>query len=182
MSTTVTGTQNSIINRMIGAAMLNVATYEEVEADTTATGQAAIVVVLVAIAGAIGLIRVGGPGIILGPINAVVGWLIWSGVTYLVGTRVFNGTATWGELLRTLGFAQTPGLLNVLGFVPGLGALIRLVVGLWVLVAGVIAIRQALDIDTGKAVLTAILSFIAVIVITALLATVFGVSAAAFRM
>jgi hypothetical protein len=146
----------SIVDRMRGAAALDVATYEEVENDLNATGQAAIVVVIAAIASGIGNYFHGGSGIIGGIVSAILGWLSWAGITYFIGTRFFGGTATWGELLRTLGFAQSPGILMILGLIPVLGGLVRLVVAIWLLVAGIVAIRQALDIDTGKAVLVAL--------------------------
>ena len=160
----------SIVDRMKGAAMLDIATYEEVEADTTATGQAAVVVAIVAVASAIGALRDGGASIIGGLVAAFIGWLIWSGVTYLIGTRVFGGTATWGELLRTIGFAQSPGVLLVLGIIPVVGLLVRFAVWIWTLVAGIIAIRQALDFSTGKAILTALLGWLCMMVLVALLA------------
>src|SRR5690349_20426942 len=131
----------SIVDRMRGAAMLDVATYEEVEHDERATGQAAVVVLIVAICSAIGAIWRGGPGIISGAITAIVGWLVWAGVTYLIGDKLLGGTATWGELLRTLGFAQSPGVLMIFGIIPILGGLVRIIVAIWLLVAGVIAIR-----------------------------------------
>lgn len=154
--------RRSMIDRMKGAAMLHVGTYEEVEADSTATAQAAGVVALVAVAQAIGSAGHGGGGIIGGAIAALLGWLVWSGVTYLIGDKLLGGTATWGELLRTIGFAQTPGLLAVLGFVPLVGRLVAVVVAIWMLVAGIIAIRQALDFGTGKAILTATLGWLAI--------------------
>ena len=165
-----TPAQRSIVDRMKGAATLDIATYEEVEADTTATGQAAAVVGIVAVASAIGALRGGGLSIIGGLVAAFVGWLVWSGVTYLIGAKVFGGTATWGELLRTIGFAQSPGVLLVLGLIPILGWLVRFVVWIWLLIAGVIAIRQALDFSTGKAVLTALLGWLCMMVLVALLA------------
>ena len=175
MGTSVPGGQGSIVSRMIGAAMLNTATYEEVEADTTATGQAAVVVVLVAICSAIGLIWMGGMrAIIAGPIRALISWVVWSGVTYLVGTRLFHGTATWGELLRTIGFAQSPGVFMLVGLIPVIGWLAFPIVAIWQLVAGVIAIRQALDFDTGKAILTALVGFVAMMVISWLVLTPLG--------
>jgi len=152
---------------MLGAARLDTAVYEAVEADRTATSQAAAVVAIVAVASAIGAARGGGGSIVGALIGAFIGWLIWSGVTYLVGTRVFDGTATWGELLRTLGFAQSPGVLYVFGFVPVLGWLVRAVVAVWILVAGIVAIRQALDFTTGRAILTALLGWLALVVVTA---------------
>jgi hypothetical protein len=149
--------------------MLDVATYEEVEADESATGQAAVVVALAAVASAIGAIGRGGlTGMIMGLVMAIVGWLAWAGITYFVGTRLFKGTATWGELLRTIGFAQAPGILLVLAIIPVLGMLVRIAVTIWVLVAGIVAIRQALDFDTGKAVMTALVGWLVMVVLTAI--------------
>lgn len=155
----------SMTQRMMGAARLQVATYEEVEADETATGQAALVVLVVAAAQAIGSAGAGLTGIVFGVLAAFLGWMVWAGVTYLVGDKLLGGTATWGELLRTLGFAQAPGVLYVFAAIPLLGALVRLVVVVWVLVAGIIAIRQALDFGTGKAVATAFIGWLALAVL-----------------
>ena len=155
-------TSRSIIDRMKGAAVLDAATYEDVEADTTATGQAAAVVALVAVAQAIGAVGLGATYIIAGILAAFLGWLVWAGVTYLIGDKLLGGTATWGELLRTLGFAQTPGLLYILAFLPMLGPVLRFVVAVWVLVAGIVALRHALDFGTGKAILTAVLGWLAI--------------------
>ena len=164
--------RHSWTDRMKGAALLNNDTYEEVEADQTATGQAAGVVALVAVAQAIGGAGEGGSGILAGAISALLGWLLWAGITYLIGGKLLGGTATWGELLRTLGFAQTPGVLYVLGFIPVLGGIIRFAVAIWVLIAGIIAIRQALDVGTGKAILTAVLGWLVIVLPLAILAAV----------
>ena len=158
----------SMTERMLGAARLDVATYEEVEHDASATGQAAVVVAIVAVASAIGAIGGDGAGPIGALIGAVIGWLVWAGITYLIGDKLLGGTASWGELLRTLGFAQSPGVLFVLGIVPLLGGVVRAVVGVWILIAGVIAIRQALDFSTGKAILTVILGWLAMMLLAML--------------
>ncbi len=165
-----TPSRGSITKRMVGAAKLDPATYEEVEADGTATVQAAGVVALVALARGIGGLDDGAPGLVLGIVASILGWLAWAGVTYLIGDKLLGGTATWGELLRTLGFAQTPGLFGVLAAIPLLGWLVGLGVALWVLVAGIVAIRQALDVGTGKAILTAFLGWLAIAIPTAVLA------------
>lgn len=172
----------SITDRMMRAAKLDAQLYEEVEHDQSATSQALTVVVIVALAGGIGsalnMMTMNMAGFVLQAfigalVTAILGWLIWSGLAYLIGTKVFGGVATYGELLRTVGFAYSPGLLNILSFVPGLGGLLSVVVGIWILVAVIVAMRQALDFDTGKAVLTAIVGFIAYIVIAGVLG-VFG--------
>jgi hypothetical protein len=139
---------------MLGAAFLDVATFEEVEHDQGATGQAAAVVVMVAAAQAIGSWG-GGPSRMIGAaLAALIGWIAWAGITWIIGNRVFGGTATWGEMLRTLGFAQSPGLLGVLGGSPFLGRFLSWFVPLWVAVAAFVAIRQALDFGNVKTFLT----------------------------
>ena len=164
------GQPRSMFERMKRAAMLDVDTYEEVEADTTATGQAGAVVALVAVAQGIGAAGNGVTGIVGGIVIALMSWLIWSGITYLVGDKLLGGTATWGELLRTLGFAQSPGVLGIFAILPVVGGLVRFAIPIWVLVTGIIAIRQALDFSTGKAVLTAIIGWMALVIPTAILA------------
>ena len=168
--------QRSIVDRMKGAAMLDVNTYEEVEADVGATGQAFVVVIIVAICAAIGGADAGLRGIIVGPIMAVLGWLVWSAVTMFVGTKLFGGTAYMGELLRTLGFAQAPGVFLILGIIPFFGGLIAFAVGIWQLVCGIVAIRQALDFDTGKAILTALVGWLVVVVLGVIMSMVFGIA------
>lgn len=167
-------TSSSLVGRAVGAALLNVDTYEAVEADRNATVQAGIVVGIVAIASAIGASGSGAGGMVGGIVSAFAGWLIWAGATNLVGTKLFGGTADWGELLRTLGFAQAPGVLMILGVIPILGTLVGGVVGIWVLITGIVAIRQALDFGTGKAILTAIVSAVLVLIAGAVIGAIFG--------
>jgi hypothetical protein len=171
---------SSFTERMIGAAMLNVAIYEEVEHDESATGQAAVVVVLAAIASAIGSAGEGVGAALAGLLSALFGWLLWAGVTYFVGTKLFGGIATWGELLRTLGFAQAPRLLLVAAIVPILGVLVALVVAIWSIVAAVIAVRQALDVDTAKAIFTILVSLVVVILIMIPIGIIFGIGGMMF--
>ena len=137
-----------MLARMLGAARLNVHTFEEVESDSGATMQAMIVVILVSIAGAIGGLTGGPLGLIAGLIFGLIQWAAWAGVTFFIGTTIFKTPEThadWGQLARTTGFAQTPGLLKVLSFLPAVGPLIFLVASIWQLVTMVIAVRQALD-------------------------------------
>jgi hypothetical protein len=154
--------RRSIVDRMRGAAMLDIATYEEVEADASATGQAGIVVAIAAVCSAIGAIGHEEFDIFGALFVTLVGWLIWAGLTYLIGAKIFGGTATWGELLRTLGFAQAPRVLLVFGIIPVFGYFVWFAIAIWVLVAGIIAIRQALDFSTQKALLTALIGWLIV--------------------
>jgi hypothetical protein len=139
----------SFTDRMIRAAKLDVAIYEEVEADTGAMGQAMSVVILSSVAAGVGTIRITGVnGLILGTIVALLGWFIWAFLTYYIGTRLLpepQTKADYGELLRTIGFSSSPGILRILAIVPMLGTILNIIVGIWMLVAMVIAVRQALD-------------------------------------
>lgn len=160
--------QASIIDRMIRAARLEPQLYEEVEHDQSATGQALLVVVLGSIAAGIGALSGGIGGLIVGIIAALVGWAAYAFIAYWVGTNIFKGphtSANWGELLRTLGFANSPRVLLVLTVIPIVGIFVGLAVFVWILVATVIAIRQALDFDTGRAIATAVVSLLAQFVI-----------------
>lgn len=125
--------------------------YEEVEADRGAMRQAVAVVLLVSVADAIGLSRTGTAGLqslVVGVLAAVAGWITWAVLTYLIGTRLLPTPETRsdvGELMRTLAFASTPGLARVLGLIPVVGVPIYIVATIWMLVAMVVAVRQALD-------------------------------------
>jgi hypothetical protein len=173
--------KRSLTDRMVRAARLEIGLYNEVEADTTATSQALTVVVITALAGGIGAALgqafAGRPagivgGLIGGLVAELLGWLVWSYVMYFVGTRVFHGTATYGELLRTLGFAYSPGVLNILRFIPVLGGLITLVVLIWRILAGFIAVREALDLDTGNTVATIVVGVLAYVIVLAIVGVV----------
>ncbi len=138
-----------IQERMIRAAKLDAQLYEEVEADRGAMGQATAVVILAAVAAGIGSMAQGGVGGILTlTVAALVSWYVWAFLTYLIGTRLLPEPATradLGELLRTIGFSSSPGLIRLLGIIPGLTEIVFTVAGVWMLIAMVIAVRQALD-------------------------------------
>ena len=167
-----------MIQRMIGAAMLRTGTYEEVEADTSATKQAMLVVVLVSLASGVGNFGVGGvPALLFGILAALAGWSFWAWITYFVGTKILptpETHANWGQLARTLGYAQSPGLLKVFGFVPVIGPIVFFLATVWQLFAGIIAIRQALDYtSTWRAVGVAAIGFIGYAVIIGVVMMIF---------
>ncbi len=161
------------VDRIIGAATLNVGTYEEVEADVTATAQAMGVVLLSSVAHGIGNIGHGGFGLFRAMIFALVSWFVWACLAYIIGAKLLPEPQTRsdiGELLRTTGFAAAPGLLAVLGIIPFMGRMILLVIAVWSLVAMVIAVRQALDYQsTGRAIGVCFIGFIAYLILSAFL-------------
>lgn len=173
---------SDLFDRMLRAAKLDITLYEEVEADETATNQAILVVVLSSVCSGIGTaiseaLSGHGPGgiglgLVGGLFSALIAWLIWSFITYIIGTKVFGGVASFNELLRTIGFSNSPGVLSILSFIPILGGLISFAVWIWGLAAMIIAVRQALDFTTGRAILTCVIGWIVAIVFLVLVGIV----------
>jgi hypothetical protein len=166
-------------DRIIRAAKLDVQLYEEVEADRGAMGQAMGVVILASVAGGLGTLGKGGlSGLLWGTIIALIAWYIWAYITYIVGTRLLSEPqtkASYGELLRTIGFSSSPGLIRILGIIPGLAGLVYAVAGIWMLVAMVVAVRQALDYkSTFRAVGVCVIGWIIQGLIIALFFSIFG--------
>jgi len=173
----------SLTERMLGAAKLDAAIYEEVENDATATPQAMLVVVVANLAAGVAVLRTSGiGGLLVATLISLIGWYVWAFVTYFVGTRFLPGPKTQadvGQLLRTIGFSASPGLIRVLGIVPvpGLNSLVSLVAGIWMLVAMVVAVRQALDYETtGRAVAVCAIGFVINIVVLVVLGAILGVT------
>jgi len=164
----------SLGERMIRAAKLDASLYEEVEADRGALGQATAVVVLASLAAGFGAFARGGAGgFLFATIAALAGWYVWAFLTYWIGTRFLpepQTQADYGELLRTIGFSSSPGVIRVLGVIPGLTGPVFLVASIWMLVAMVIAVRQALDYTgTLRAVGVCLIGWIVQVLILALL-------------
>ena len=166
--------------RMIGAAKLRVATYEEVEADRSATSQALAVVVMSSVATGLGLSRTRSfSEFAVGAMAALLGWLIWAALTCFIGTKILPEPQTKsniGELLRTTGFSSSPGVLHVLGRMPVVGGVVSLIVAVWMLLAMVIAVRQALDYrGTARAVGVCLIGWLVYVAVSLLLGDLPGV-------
>ena len=168
---TVSSSSSGFVDRMIRAAKVDSDLYEEVEHDQSATGQAAIVVVGTSIAAGIGSAFTGSAAsIIVLPIAAIVSWAVFAWLTFFIGTRLLAGPDTkadWGELARTLGFANTPRALLLFGVVPVAAAILGVIVAVWVLITTVVAVRAALDFSTWRAIATVILGWLVQVVIIA---------------
>jgi hypothetical protein len=170
---------------MLGAARLNVATFEEVEQDRGATIQAMLVVVLVTIASIVGGMLAGDDfdivrGLVFGAIRGVGAWALWALVTWIIGTTILatkDTKANWGELARCTGFAQTPGILSVFVFVPGVGGVIALLAFVWQLAAMLVGVRQALDYtSTWRAFFVVLISLIPVAILFIIFASILGIA------
>lgn len=170
----------SFLGRVVGAARLDPQTYEEVEADTSATPQAMGVVALAALASGVGAASSGAMGVIGTVVGALVGWVVWAVLIWVVGAKLLPETGTRadvGELLRTLGFAASPGLLLVLRVIPLVGFLLGLLIWIWQLAATVVAVRQALDYrSTGRAIVVCLFGWIVYVLISIGRALLLGIT------
>lgn len=174
----------SLITNMIRAAKLDVAFFNEVEHDESKNQEALTVVIIVGIISALGAglgqlfsngVTAALMGFIFGLLLIIAGYYIFAYLSHFIGTKLFGGTADVGEVLRTFGYAYSPQVLGILAVIPCLGTLAALIGSIWSLVAGVVALREAMDFDTGKAVLTAVIAWIIMIVIFGILAMILGV-------
>ena len=153
--------------------------FEEVEADTSATKQALLVVAIVALATGIGTLSTTGiGGLFVGIVLGIVGWALWAWIVYFIGAKIIPSDSThadWGQLARTLGFAQSPGIFRALGFIPVVGNIIFAVASIWMLVAMVVAVRQALDYtSTLRAIAVVLIGFIPYLVLMSIAFALLG--------
>ena len=170
---------NSVfVNRIIRACKLDVNLYEEVEADKSATFQAALVVVLSSLAAGVGALHLGASNFLIAPLLSLLSWYIWAYLIYLIGAKLFpepNTKADHGELLRTIGFSSAPGLIRVFGFTPELMSITFIGAGIWMTVAMVIAVRQALDYEsTWRAIGVVVIGFLVQAIIFIMILRIFG--------
>ena len=174
---------NSFLQRLLGAAALDSAIYEEVEADRGGTGQALAIVLLSSLAaglGARGFVQPTVPHIVFMTAVALMVWAAWAFLTFEIGARILPDAETRvdvGELLRTTGFAATPGLLRVFGVLPGVTAPVFVITAVWMLAAMIVAVRQALDYtSTGRAIAVCVLGWALAMSIALALGLLFGPS------
>ena len=154
--------------RVVGALKLDAATFEEIEHDPGALGQAVGVIALAALAGSLGYIwRLGIGSMLMAVIASLLGYLIWTVVVWLVGTKLMPDPGTkadFAETFRTIGFAAAPGLFGVVTIIPFLGTVLMLlmtpILWLWSMAVMVVAVRQVLDYtETFKAVIVVLIGF-----------------------
>jgi hypothetical protein len=176
-----------MINRVLRAAMLDREFFKEAEADTSLNQEALTIVIIVSVIGAFGnfvntLMAYNLGRAVLAFVVAaglgVASYYIWAYVTHFIGTNMFDGEAEPGELLRVLGYASGPRLLSLLGFIPCIGGLIGFAGAIWALVAGFFGVQEALDLDTTETLVTVVLGWIVIAVLTAVITGVLGIGAA----
>lgn len=183
---------DTMFKRIMRAAMLDREFFKEAEADTSLNQEALTIVIIVSVIGGIGSFISGfvgpnaqgfGRAIIAMLVTSGLGvanYYIWAYVTHFIGTNMFKGDAEPGELLRVLGYSSGPRLLSLFGFIPCIGWLISFAGGIWALVAGFFGVQEALDLDTTETLVTVVLGWLAIMIITAIVTSVIGFGAVGF--
>tara|TARA_B100001123_G_scaffold445683_1_gene597917 strand:+ start:826 stop:1347 length:522 start_codon:yes stop_codon:yes gene_type:complete len=172
--------KSQFVDRIFRACKLDVNLYEEVEADKSATVQAALVVILSSLAAGVGALHLGASNFLIAPLLSLLSWYIWAYLIYFIGARLFpepNTKADHGQLLRTIGFSSAPGLIRVFGFTPELMSITFIGAGIWMLVAMVVAVRQALDYEsTWRAIGVVVIGFLVQAFVLIMILRIFGPS------
>ena len=166
------------VNRIVRACKLDVSVYEEVEADKSATLQAALVVVLSTLAAGVGALSLGASNFLMAPILSLISWYIWAYLIYFIGVKLFPEPSTksdHGELLRPIGFSSSPGLISVFGVTQELMSITFIGAAIWMLIAMIIAVRQALDYQsTWRAIGVVVIGFLVQAIVLIMFLRIFG--------
>jgi len=160
---------NQIIQRLTRMVKFDNTVYREIADDENATTEAAIIVIVSSLLSAAGMaIRLGSVGtfLIQSVVGIAVGWLLWSYLAMLIGTRLFEGKADFWQMARTIGYAYAPTAVGILGLFSCIGSLISLIASLLALALGFFAVRETLGLSTEKAIITVIIGWIVMAVVS----------------
>lgn len=137
--------------RLLGAMTLDDDMYEGIEGDRGVAWQAVLTVVLASVAAGLGAsawTSVHATTFLTLTGVALATWIAWAVLTCEIGLRVWPEPTTrtnLGELLRTVGFAAAPGLLQVFALLPRMALPVFVLTALWMFAAMVVAVQHALD-------------------------------------
>jgi len=175
-----------MIDRIMRIIRLDFSVFKEIESDPNATTEAAIVVAAATLLSALGSAFGSGrathapvPAFFSSLIGGLLGWVVWAAVTHFVGKTLYQSGGTFQSMLRVLGYASAPQCLGILGFIPCFGALATLAGAVLSLMAGVMAIREGLDVDTTQAIIVAVVGWVALFAVTMIIGIIFGGAALA---
>lgn len=166
-----------MIDRILRAIRLDPTLYREVADDDQFNTEAIVIVVVVAVLSSLGT-GFGARRFLIGFVaelanSILLGWLLWAAVSYFIGAAL-GGRSSVSEMARTLAYANTPRFIALLGFIPCLGPVLRLAAWILGIAAGVIAIRESMEFDTMKAVVTAVVGLIFYVVANILIGFALG--------
>jgi hypothetical protein len=175
-----------LTDRIIAAFTFRSEVYAEVERDTSFTQTAWILVAVVAFLNQLGSTATDNLaswviGAIIGTIFAVIGFAVGAFIVNWVGRTVFNAEVTFEELVRTLGLAYVWNVVGVLGILAAFSDALSCILApalfaAWIagLISWFVAAKEALDLEWVQTVVTVVLGWIALVLITILAGVVMG--------
>jgi hypothetical protein len=166
-----------MIERIVRIFKLDFSVFREIESDPDATAEAAIIVAVTSVVAAIAAVVGADHAIasfVLTLVSGIVEWVVWSAVTYFVGKSMFSGGGTLAQMLRVLGYANAPRILSVFAVIPCLGWLAALIGLLLSIIAGIMAIREALDVELGTAIAVVIVGAIGMLIFRVIIGVIVG--------
>jgi hypothetical protein len=170
-----------MLERIIRIIKLDFPVFKDIESDPKATTEAAIVVAVASVLSAIGSAFASERPVMAflgGVIGGVLGWIVWSYVSYFVGSVLYKSQGTFEKMLRVIGYANAPQLLGIFNIIPCVGWIAGLAGAILALIASVMAIREGLDLDTGQAIIVALVGWFALLLVSIIVGSIFGVGAA----
>ena len=170
-----------MLDRIIRIIKLDFPVFKDIESDPKATTEAAIIVAATSVLSAIGS-AVGSHRPVMafvgGVISGLVGWIVWSYLSHFVGSVLYKSRGTFDNMLRVIGYASAPQLLGILNIIPCVGWIGGLAGAILSLIASIMAIREGLDLDTGQAIIVALVGFVALVLVNIIVGTIFGIGLA----
>jgi hypothetical protein len=170
-----------MVSRMLKAARLDGDTFRELRDDPSSTAQSIFLVAMVSLCYGVGLsvfgffvVGISALGVLTFTLtDLLVGIsiaLVWSGITFLIVTKLFRRTIGYWGLARPFFFSWAPGLLFILmaSPIPAISEIIRAVGTAWIGVASVFAVKQAAGFSVQQSMLTFIISVLVLIFIQSL--------------
>jgi hypothetical protein len=170
-----------MLDRIMRIVKLDFSVFKEIESDPSATTQAAIIVAVASVLSAVGsAVGAQNPGtsFLSEILTGLIGWVVWAYVSYFVGRVLFQSKGTFNNMLRVVGYANAPRLLGILGIIPCVGWIGSLAGAVLALIAGVLAVREGLDLDNTKAIIVTVIGWAALMILGMIIAGIFGVGAA----
>lgn len=165
---------SAMLQRVVRAVTFDQKFYNEAKYDARLNQEALIVVIAATVLSGLGALFSGLIPFLITVVMSVAGYYLLSYFITIVGRNFFNGQGTQEQVQRLIGYAWAPRALGLLSWIPCIGWLVGLVAMLWSVAIAVVAVREAHEFDTTKAIITAVGGWLIVMVLTGLLGLLFG--------
>jgi hypothetical protein len=171
--------------RMLRAARLDGETFRELRDDPSATAQSISLVAIIGLcySAGLGFFRffvdgISFPNVLIITLSVLLSAFIiatvWSGITFLIVTKLFRGSTSYWGLARPFFFSWAPGLLFILMSIPfpAVSELVRATGAAWIVIANVFAVKYAAAFSVQQSMLTFIISVLILVLVESLVSVI----------